>query len=48
MRMHDAYRFTIFLGDPDQFFNLFADKIRFEIVINKNVPLGKRDLKQAR
>ena len=47
MRMSDSDRLAMALGDSNQFFYLLADKIRFLEMIEKNVPLGKRNLKQA-
>jgi hypothetical protein len=45
--MQDAYRGTILSGYTDQFLNLFSDEIRFQVMVNKYIPFGKRYLKKT-
>ena len=47
MGMSDTDRLAMALGNSNQFFYLLADKIRILEMIEKNIPLGERNLKQA-
>ena len=48
MRVGDADGFTAIVGDLDQLVDLPADEIRVHDMIDKYIPLGKSNLKQAR
>ena len=48
MRVGDADGFTAIVGDLDQLVDLPADEIGVHDMIDKYIPLGKRNLKQTR